>query len=79
MRGKLLLGVAALILSQRLARWKPVDMSYQPEALSARERQMVEKLVEACRLLDSVYWRQSDLTGLSLYKTTSDPQVKRIS
>src|SRR5215469_12916372 len=78
MRGKLLLAVAALTLSQRLAQWKPVDMSYHPETLSARERQMVEKLVEACRLLDDVYWRQSDLTGLNLYKTSGESQVKRM-
>ena len=37
---------------------------------------MVEKLAEACRLLDDVYWRQSDLEGLALYKSTRDPVLK---
>jgi hypothetical protein len=46
--------------------------------MTARERQMVDKLVEACRLLDDVYWRQSDLDGLALYKTTTNPALKTL-
>ncbi len=53
-------------------------MPFHSAGLSARERQMVEKLVEACRLLDDVYWRQSDLAGLQLYKTTKDPALKTL-
>ncbi len=63
---------------ERLAKWRRVDMPYHSEGLTARERQMVEKLVEACRLLDDVYWRQSDQAGLEVYKTTRDPDVKRL-
>jgi hypothetical protein len=51
-------------------------MPFHSTGLSARERQMVEKLVEACRLLDDVFWRQSDLGGLALYKTTRSPPLK---
>src|SRR5437879_1892696 len=61
---------------ERLAKWKSVQMPLHSSGLSARERQMVEKLVEACRLLDAVYWRQSDLGGLALYKTTRNATVK---
>jgi hypothetical protein len=39
---------------------------------------MIAKLVEACRLLDDVFWRQSDLAGLQLYKTTHDEDLKRL-
>ena len=53
-------------------------MPFHSAGMSARERQMVEKLVEACRLLDDVYWRQSDLAGLQLYKTTKDPALKTL-
>jgi hypothetical protein len=53
-------------------------MPFHSAGVSARERQMVEKLVEACRLLDDVYWRQSDLGGLQLYKTTKDPALKTL-
>ena len=55
-------------LEQRLAKWKPVAMPWQSAGLSARERQLVEKLVEACRQLESIYWRQSDPGALALYK-----------
>src|SRR5712692_10910212 len=69
---------AALTIEERLAQWKPVQMPLQSAAISARERQMVDKLVEASRLLDDIYWRQSDLTGLALYKSTHDSDLKRL-
>ncbi|HEY2013713.1 MAG TPA: Zn-dependent hydrolase [Bryobacteraceae bacterium] len=53
-------------------------MPFRSAGLSAKERQMVEKLVEASRLLDDVYWRQSDLSGLALYKSTADNTLKRL-
>jgi hypothetical protein len=62
----------------RLARWKPVEMPFHGEGLSARERRMIEKLVEACQLLDSVYWRQNDYGGLQVYKTTRDAAMKSL-
>ena len=77
-----LAAAAALAIAQspqqRLAKWKRVEMPYHAEGLTARERQMVEKLVAACRLLDDVYWRQSDEAGLELYKTTANPTIKQL-
>src|SRR4051794_27601060 len=64
--------------AERLAKWKPVEMPFHAEGLSVRERRMIEKLVEACQLLDSVYWRQSDYGGLQVYKTTRDATVKSL-
>jgi hypothetical protein len=68
----------ALTPAERLAQWKPVDMPFHSSGLSPREIQMVDKLVEACRLLDNVYWRQSDLQGLEMLKTTPDATLKRL-
>jgi hypothetical protein len=65
-------------VAARLAKWKNVDMPFRSAGLSERERQMVDKLVEACRLLDDVYWRQSDLDGLARYKSTSDASLKTL-
>ncbi len=65
-------------IALRLAKWKNVNMPFRSAGLTERERQMVEKLVEACRLLDDVYWRQSDLDGLALYKSTKDPALKTL-
>lgn len=61
-----------------LAKWQPLQMPYRAAGLSARERQMIEKLVEASRYLDDIFWRQSDPEGLGLYKSTSDPALKRL-
>ena len=65
-------------IAARLAKWKNVDMPFHSAGLSDRERRMVDKLVEACQLLDDVYWRQSDIAGLELYKTTTNPQLKTL-
>jgi hypothetical protein len=65
-------------IAERLARWKAVQMPFHSEGMTAREKQMVDKLVEACRLLNNVYWRQSDKEGLALYLKTTDPQIKQL-
>lgn len=64
--------------AERLARWKPVEMPFQASKLSPKEIQMVDRLVEACRLINDVYWRQSDLEGLKLLKTTQDQTLRRL-
>ncbi len=43
-------------------------MPFNAQALSARERQMVEKLVEANRDIEDVFWRQDDPEALVLYQ-----------
>ncbi len=65
-------------VASRLAKWKNVDMPFHTAGLTDGERKMVDKLVEACRLLDDVYWRQSDLDGLKLYKSSTDPALKTL-
>src|SRR5580700_6852122 len=65
-------------IAARRAKWKNVEMPFHSAGLTDRERQMVDKLVEASRLLDDVYWRQSDLDGLALYKSSTDPALKTL-
>jgi hypothetical protein len=55
-------------LADELAKFKRVPMPFDVAALSARERSMIGKLVEACRYLDRIYWQQSDPAGLQLYR-----------
>jgi hypothetical protein len=64
-------------LKARLARWRPVKMPFDSAGLSARQRQMVEKLVEASQDLDDIYWRQSDPKALQLYKSLEGSQNPR--
>jgi hypothetical protein len=56
-------------LTQRLAKFKRVQMPFHSAGLTPREKKMVEKLVDACRYLEDIYWRQSDAEGLTLYQS----------
>jgi hypothetical protein len=64
-------------LAQRLAKFQRVRMSFRTAGLSAREQQMVRKLVEACTYLESIYWRQSDPEGLALYQSLASSKNRR--
>ena len=64
-------------LAQRAAKFKPVEMPFHSQGLTARERKMIDKLVDASGLLECIYWRQSDPEGLKLYLSlakSKDPQ-----
>src|SRR5580698_1105565 len=54
-------------LAERVAKFKLVHMPFNSAGLSAREKDMVGKLVDASGLLDCIYWRQNDPAGLKLY------------
>ena len=56
-------------LDQRLAKFRRVHMPFNRTGLTAREQQMVRKLVDACGYLESIFWRQSDPEGLALYQS----------
>src|SRR5690242_5908762 len=74
-----LLGVAtAADFDTMLAKWKPVQMPFNPEGLSERQRQSVQKLVDASRYLEEIYWQQSDPEGLKLYRSTQDSKLQRL-
>jgi hypothetical protein len=55
-------------IQQRVARFKQVNMPFQSQGLSAREKQLVEKLVEANRDIEDIFWRQNDPEALTLYQ-----------
>src|SRR5271155_2238613 len=66
-------------LAERVAKFKLVHMPFNSAGLSAREKEMVAKLVDASGLLDCIYWRQNDPEGLKLYLSlakSTDPQDK---
>jgi len=64
-------------LARRLARFRRVQMPFGTAGLSAREQQLVRKLVEACGYLESIYWRQSDPEGLTLYQSLASARNRR--
>lgn len=55
-------------VAAQLAKFKRVQMPAATNGLTAREKALVQKLVDASRLIESIYWRQSDRAGLDLYK-----------
>jgi hypothetical protein len=59
--------VVAPDLAARLAKFRPIHISFEASGLSDREKKMVDKLVDAAGLLDCIFWRQSDPAGLRLY------------
>ncbi len=68
-------------LSQQLAKWRVVKMPSNAAKLSLRERKLLAKLVDACRHLDAIYWRQNDPEALTLYqqlKGSTDPRDARV-
>jgi hypothetical protein len=70
-------------LGAQLAKFHAVHMPFDATSLSAKQKRMVGKLVEATRLLDEVFWEQSDPKGLELYrslaasKNPKDAQLRR--
>jgi len=57
-------------------------MPFAMDRLSAREGQLVGKMMEACRQIEKIFWRQSDPEGLALYTSlvgSSDPRGKALS
>ena len=55
-------------IAAQLAKFKQVRMPAATTGLTPREKQLAQKLVDASRLIESIYWRQSDRAGLALYK-----------
>jgi hypothetical protein len=64
-------------LEERLAKFRRVQMPFRTEGLSARDQQLVRKLVEACGYLESIYWRQSDPEAITLYQSLAASHNKR--
>jgi hypothetical protein len=56
-------------LPERLARWKKVEMPFHSQGLKPKEIQLVNKLVEANRDIEDIFWRQSDPEALTLYES----------
>jgi hypothetical protein len=64
--------------ADRAAYWKTVKVPYNKAGLTAREQQMVAKLADACRIMDQLYWHQSDLGGYEMYHTTQSAVMAKL-
>jgi hypothetical protein len=64
-------------LEQRLARFQRVQMPFNSAGLNPDEKKMVGKLVDACRYLEDIYWRQNDPEALTLYQSLAHNNNKK--
>jgi hypothetical protein len=64
-------------LALRLAKVRRVEMPFHSAGLTEREKKLVEKLVDASRYLEDIYWRQSDPEGLTLYQSLAASKSPR--
>src|SRR5579863_384695 len=64
-------------LDRRVAKFARVEMPFHTAGLSPREVKMVEKLVDASRYLEEIYWRQIDPDGLTLYQSLAGSKDPR--
>jgi peptidase M49-like protein len=64
-------------LDRRVAKFARVEMPFHSAGLTPREVKLVEKLVDASRCLEQIYWRQMDPDGLTMYQSlegSKDPR-----
>jgi Peptidase family M49 len=64
-------------LDRRVARFARVEMPFHRAGLTPREVKMIEKLVDASRYLEDIYWRQVDPEGLTLYQSLAESKDPR--
>ncbi len=64
-------------LDQRLARFRRVEMPFHSTGLTDREQKLVEKLVDASRYLEEIFWRQIDPDGLTLYQSLAGSKDRK--
>ena len=68
-------------LAQRLAKVRRVEMPFHSAPLTEHEKKLVQKLVDASRYLEDIYWRQNDPEGLTLYQslaTSKNPRDQQL-
>ncbi len=69
--------VVAPDIEQRLARFKPVEMPFNLEKFSAREKVLISELIAASRDLESVYWRQKSPDDIDVYNALASSKEPR--
>jgi hypothetical protein len=64
-------------LAERLERFRRVQMPFHSAGLTVRETKMVEKLVDASRYLEDIFWRQIDPEALTLYQSLAASKIPK--
>jgi Peptidase family M49 len=64
-------------IEQRLARFKTVDMPFNLERFSAREKVLINELIAASRALEAIYWRQNSPDDIDVYNALASSKEPR--
>ena len=60
-----------------LSEYTTVPLTYDSSVLTSKERQMIPLLIEAARMMDTIYWEQAFGSRDSLMAQVSDPGIRR--
>ncbi len=69
----------ALIPPERLEIYAPVELTSDLGALSTRQRQMLQRLIEASRIMDGLFWRQAYGERDALLAGIADPALRHFA
>ncbi len=59
-------------IEERLAKFAPTEMTYDESLLSGEQKQVLEKLVLAAKVIDKIFWKQASHVGLSILEDFQD-------
>jgi hypothetical protein len=65
-------------IGQRLAKFRPVEMPFTFEGLSAREKIVVHELIAASQELENIYWRQINPSDIALLHESAASRDEKI-
>jgi hypothetical protein len=59
-------------IKERLKKYSPIEVSFDENILNDEQKQVLQKFVEAAKLIDTIFWKQASYVGLSLRKKLSN-------
>src|SRR5579884_950271 len=65
-------------IEQRLAKFRPVAMTFAADQFTARERHLIDELVAASRDLENILWRQNSPEDIALYNSLPAGPLKHL-
>jgi hypothetical protein len=66
-------------IKERLAKYAPVEMTYDESLLNEEQKQVLEKLIQAAKHMDTIFWKQAYPQGLAIkeeLERSKDPADK---
>jgi len=66
-------------IKERLAQFVPTEITYDESVLNDEQKQVLDKLIQAAKLIDDIFWKQASHVGLewkARLEKMDDPAVK---